>query len=102
MKMIQPIHEHEFTCECGHLAEYTIYKTSRAPHLYHLNKVLGKTFPEGSPFFGKVYYQQNIRCREKGCSCRSPVWNLSDGRTIKWSEEFHGFVEIKDGKVKML
>lgn len=91
-----PIHEHEFICECGHKAIYLVYKTSRTPRLDHIRQVTGKT--KGSEFYGKTYFMETIKCKEKGCGCKSPVWKLDDGRIIRWSQDLQCTVIVENGK----
>jgi hypothetical protein len=100
VKLIHPIHQHEFICECGHKAEYIVYKSSRTPHLNHTKQVVGKT--KGSEFYGKTYFMDTIKCKEKGCTCQSPVWKLKDGRIIKWSKDMNCAVVVENGKEKAI
>jgi hypothetical protein len=98
--LTHPIHEHEFICECGHKAEYIVHKTSITPYLYHMKQVVGKK--KGSELYGKAYFMDTVKCNEKGCECKSPVWKLEDGRIVKWSKEMNCAVIVENGKEKRI
>ena len=94
MKIVTPRHEHEFICECGHMAE--LWGTERRDYLVHMRRVIGRT--KGSKLFGKTYFEDTVKCMEKGCDCKSPVWKRRDGYIIRWSQEKNTVVIVKNGK----
>jgi hypothetical protein len=61
-----------------------------------MRQVIEKT--KGSQFYGKTYFIETIKCKEKGCGCKSPVWKLDDGRIVRWPQDMQFTVIVENGK----